>query len=124
MSKREALKVEAFPPFRPEEMYEAIVMTLRLQKRLRVLAVGVQLIGGEQEGRAVEWHLPIPVRPTGLTARFLVAVGMDIHVGAAITPAEAIGRRLRVCFDRVAGEVQPIAFRSVERKDEDHAPAQ
>ena len=124
MSRRETLKVEAYPAIGREDTLEARILTIQVQKRLRRIVVGAELIGGDQTGRLFEWRLPTPIRPSGLAASFFEAVGFATSVGAEITPTDAIGRRLGVRFGAVGGDVEPVSFTAVQSQEAGHATAE
>ncbi len=92
------LTVTAHPELDPDKPYRARVTDLKANKKANELRLELRFLDRSQEGRSHTLTLPLPVHPTGTTADFFRAVGMDVSLASEIRPADAIGRTLLVCF--------------------------
>ena len=89
------LKIEDWPAL-PIAFYLMKVLGISKSKSPAGLLVELEHLDKSQAGRRHTILLPLPCRPDGLTARFLIAAGLDVTIGSTVTPTDAVGATLRV----------------------------
>ena len=112
MRKPKPLAVVGFPDFRPDHDYWAKVIDVRVNRKTQELHVMFQHLDHEQDGRMQEIVLALPIRPSGRTADFFRACGIDVEIDAEIVPQDVIGRRISIRFGPATddGEPRPCSF--------------
>ena len=97
MSPRQlSVTVCPWPEYRDGRRYRARVERVVKSAKPSGLAVELEHLDSDQQGRRLEVILPLPPRPGGLTAGLFRACGMDVIVGARIVVQEIIGRIVAV----------------------------
>lgn len=82
-----------YPDRTPGRAYRLRVCALNRPRKQSHLLALFEDLEPEQEGRQLEAQLPIPCRPTGLTAEFIAACGHPVQPGTAV--------RVKDCIDKV-----------------------
>ncbi len=100
MRKQQPLKVVDYPNFSMDLDYPVRVTRVRVNRKSQAMRVKIEHLYGEQDGRTQEVILPLPVRPSGKTASFMRACGVDVATGGEIDPNDALGKLVMVCFEQ------------------------
>jgi hypothetical protein len=70
------------------------------------------------QGRRLGFSFPWPIRPDCITADFFEACGFSVAGNVNISPAETIGKMLKVRFEKEAkGKYRPIQFEAIGPKN-------
>ena len=107
--------VKPYPELVSHKAYVTSIKNItRVGKRIEVQ---LEFSEQPQQGRRLTTHLPLPIRPEGLTADYFVACGLEVIPQAKITPNETIGSVIVVTFDKTSGSLcwQPVNFKSISR---------
>lgn len=94
------LLVEPHPTIDTGRDYLMLVLSIKKNKGSQGIAVVVEHLDGDQAGRKHSIVLPLPIRPSGITAEFFKACYMEPIVGRALLPKEVIGRTIKARFMR------------------------
>jgi len=113
------LKIEDWPAL-PIAFYLMKVLGISKSKSPLGLLVELEHLDKSQAGRRHTILLPLPCRPDGLTARFLIAAGLDISIGT-VAPGDAVGQVLRFRLEPAPdGEgYQAVAFEPMRKEPKD-----
>jgi len=118
------LKIEDWPAL-PIAFYLMKVLGISKSKSPAGLLVELEHLDKSQAGRRHTILLPLPCRPDGLTARFLIAAGLDVSIDSVVTPADAVGATLRVRLEPAPDGkgYQAVAFEPMRKEPKnEHAP--
>ena len=117
MPRRWKERVRPFPKLRSGRSYPIrITHIAKTAGSPAQFAVRGQHLLPEQAGRELEFQLEYPIRPSGPTADFFHAAGLDITLDQAVYPEDVVGRAVAVIFE--AGDDQSPAVKSFKP----HAP--
>lgn len=104
--------VKPWPEVREGRAYRVQVTSVTKVVGSRALRLTFEFIAGPQTGRRMEVQLALPIRESGLTADFFRACGLTVLSSKAISPLDAVGSILRVCFTKDCrnNEWKPASF--------------
>lgn len=111
MPRRWKERVRPFPKLRPGRSYPVRVTHIaKAGGSSARFAVRGQHLSQEQAGRELEFQLEYPIRPSGSTADFFHAAGLDVVLDQAVYPEDVVGRLVAVIFE--AGDDKAPAVKS------------
>lgn len=102
------IEVKPHPPYVPGRYYRVRVLAVSKSRKAQGLAVELEHLEGDQQGRRVDVVLP-PPRPEGLTANFFLACGQGVSVGTTLRPKDCEGKVIAACFAPDSGEAWHIS---------------
>lgn len=109
------IKVQDYPSLSPRKYYRVKITDVERERNPVGIAVTVQHLSPEQEGRSVHFTLLLPIRISGLAAEFFRACNLIIAIDKEIEPKSVIGTLLEVRFIKnEVGEYEPVEFRTIK----------
>jgi hypothetical protein len=109
------IKVRPFPNRKEGKSYTCEVLEIEKNKDPQGILVRLRHLSPSQAGRTFSVLLPLEVYPEGLASDFFRSCGIEVVVGSAITPSNAIGKTLLVRFARNNdGQYEAVSFNSIE----------
>ena len=119
MPRQLSFTVCPWPDYRDGQSYRSRVVRVAKSTKPSGLAVQLEHLDSEQEGRGLQVVLPLPPRPEGLTASFFRACGMEIAIGARIVPKDAVGAIVAALVScQPGGQASVAAFEPIKEKHE------
>lgn len=101
--------IEEFPVLQAQRWYRVRINAVDKDRTHNAIAVNLEHLDSDQQGRTTSVQLPLPIRPAGVAAEMFASCGL---VGRQIAPRDAVGSilqaRLAVSPD---GTSQPTHFR-------------
>lgn len=110
--------IREWPSLAPTKWYLARIIAVERARDQSAIRVTIEFLEQPQEGRRMDFALPLPVRPAGLTAEFFGAAGIEPSPRRRIRPRDGVGRSIRAQFDPAQG--QPVAFKSAPEGENTH----
>jgi hypothetical protein len=120
MPRKWVATVEDFPPLQPNRWYRVRVSAVEKERTHNAIAVDLEHLEPDQQGRTTSVQLPLPIRPAGAAAElFGAALGdQSVLAGGQIAPKDAVGAVVRASFVQTPDgqHWQPAGFRPAERE--------
>ena len=91
------IEVKPHPPYVLGRSYRVRVRAVSKNRKPPGLAVELEHLEGDQQGRRVHVVLP-PVRPEGPAADFFVACGQEVCIGTKVRPEDCQGKIITARF--------------------------
>jgi len=112
------ISVEPYPEIDISRDYLVLVLSVKKRKSPRGISVVLQHLDTDQADRKHSIILPLPIRPSGLTAEFFQASGVEVAVGGKLAPRDATGATIKARFLPVnTGEgYKAVAFGPVDEE--------
>ena len=113
------IPVEPYPEIDVSHDYLVSVLSVKKSKSPRGISVVLQHLDADQADRKHSIVLPLPIRPSGLTAEFFQACGMEVAVGGKLSPKDTVGTTIKVRFlPAETGEgYKAVAFGPVDEEE-------
>jgi hypothetical protein len=109
---------EIVKPYSELVKYKAYRTCIKNVARVdKTIEVQLEFLDQPQQFRRLTIHLPLPIRPEGLTADYFTACGLEVVPEARIAPHETIGSVIVVTFDKTSdsSSYQPVNFKPISR---------
>ena len=121
MPKKKKLKVVGWSELVLGRVYLVYTRKIKIVGKAEIVRVTLEHLGRDQEGRAHEVELPLPVHTAGRTASFFQACGMEVALDAEFVPEDAAGKVVAVEFGPLHGynEWQPVRFGPPDQETKD-----
>ena len=97
MPRKWTIKVKPYPPYVPGRYYTLRVTSVSKGPESGAVAVELEHVETDQQGRHVSVLLP-PPHPDGLTANFFAACGQNVEIDRTLLPEDCQGKILTACF--------------------------
>lgn len=122
MVRKWLLKIEDDPQISLRKFYQVRITEIERNRKPNGITVTVQHLSPEQEGRCHSFTLPVPIRVSGLTARFFGACNLTVTIGEEIEPKSVAGRILLLRFTQnESGDYEPVEFRNIKSSNTNDA---
>lgn len=86
--------VKDWPKFKPGQYYLAEI--LKIKKQCKQIQVSLRFLEEEMRERTLTIHLPLPIRPEGVTADYFRACGLAVSPLVPICPNDTLGSQIRI----------------------------
>jgi hypothetical protein len=110
--------IREWPSLAPTKWYLVRIIVVERVKDSSAIRVTIEFLEQPQEGRRMDFALPLPVRPAGLTAEFFSAAGIGPSPRRRIRPRDGVGRSIRTQFG--TAQNQPVAFKPAPEGETTH----
>lgn len=119
--RRWTLEITEHPDLTENRPYAMTITAIEKTRKPRGIRATLEHTTEEQLGRVCSVLFPSIVRPAGRAADLFRASGMAVSVGNTISPKDAEGASILVCFrrDPDTGDLQPATFEPVSKDDRD-----
>lgn len=120
MPRQWLLIVQDYPPLQPNRWYRVRVSAVEKDRTQNAIAVDLEHVDSDQQGRNTSVHLPLPIRPAGPAAELFVAAFGDqaVLAGAQVAPLDAVGAVVQARFVQSPDgqHWQAAAFRPADKE--------
>lgn len=111
------ITIEDWETYFEGRLYLVRVADVQQDRDANCIVFCLEHLDAEQQGRCEQVRIARPIRPAGLGAQTLNACGLATQPGTVIAPADCIGRRIRVAFERDADTNAWHAVRAEPEKE-------